>query len=257
MPSSRLPIIAGNWKMNTTPDEAMVLAEDMLDDLESIEGVEIVLCPPTISLVPLAEMMGGGTVLLGAQNMYMAESGAYTGEIAPRMLAPYCRYVILGHSERRTLFGETDEVVTRKVQAALAHGLRPIVCVGENLRENQAHERAAVLDRQVRAVFTNLDPTLAQGCVIAYEPIWAIGTGLAATALDAQLAIHGIRDLLGYLVGPATAATMRIQYGGSVTAANAAELLTQPDIDGALVGGASLKAADFVRICALAQQAKH
>lgn len=257
MPSPRLPIIAGNWKMHTTPDEAMVLAEDMLDDLESIEGVEIVLCPPTISLVPLAEMLGDSSVLLGAQNMYMADSGAYTGEIAPRMLVPYCRYVILGHSERRTLFGETDEMVTRKVQAALAHGLRPIVCVGENLQENQAHERAAVLDRQVRAVFAGMDPAQAQGCVIAYEPIWAIGAGLAATALDAQLAVHGIRDLLGYLVGPVTAAAMRIQYGGSVTAANAAELLAQPDIDGALVGGASLKAADFVRICALAQQAKH
>jgi len=173
------------------------------------------------------------------------------------MLAPYCRYVILGHSERRTLFGETDEIVTRKVQAALAHGLRPIVCVGENLQENQAHERAAVLDRQVRAVFAGLSPAQAQSCVIAYEPLWAIGSGHAATALDAQLAIYGIRDLLGYLVGPATAAAIRIQYGGSVTAANAADLLAQPDIDGALVGGASLKAADFVRICALAQQAKH
>jgi len=257
MPSPRLPIIAGNWKMHTTPDEAMVLAEDMLDDLESIEAVEIVLCPPTISLVPLAEMLSDTAVLLGAQNMFWADSGAYTGEIAPAMLAPYCRYVILGHSERRTLFGETDEIVTRKVQAALAHGLRPIVCVGENLQENQAHERAAVLDRQVRAVFAGLSPAQAQSCVIAYEPLWAIGSGHAATALDAQLAIYGIRDLLGYLVGPATAAAIRIQYGGSVTAANAADLLAQPDIDGALVGGASLKAADFVRICALAQQAKH
>ncbi len=257
MPSPRLPIIAGNWKMHTTPDEAMVLVEDMLDDLESIEAVEIVLCPPVISLVLVAEMLGDSSVLLGAQNMYWANSGAYTGEIAPPMLAPYCRYVILGHSERRNLFGETDEMVARKVQAALAHGLQPIVCVGENLLENQAHERAAVLDRQVRAVFTGLDPAQAHDCVIAYEPIWAIGTGLAATALDAQLAIHGIRDLLGYLVGSATAAAIRIQYGGSVTAANAAELLAQPDIDGALVGGASLKAADFVRICALAQQAKH
>ncbi|HMA36692.1 MAG TPA: triose-phosphate isomerase [Chloroflexia bacterium] len=255
MSSPRLPIIAGNWKMNTTADGAMVLVEDLLDDLDAIDGVEIVLCPPFISLVPVWEMLAETAIGLGAQNMYWEPQGAYTGEISPLMLAPLCRYVILGHSERRTYFGETDATVARKVQAALAHGLRPIVCVGENLQENEAGQRAAVLDRQIRAVFTHMAPEHARSCVVAYEPIWAIGTGRAAHGADAQDAIGGIRALLATLVGAEPAAALRVQYGGSVTGANAAEFFGQPDIDGALVGGASLKAADFVRICALAQQA--
>ncbi|HUS13849.1 MAG TPA: triose-phosphate isomerase [Chloroflexia bacterium] len=257
MAATRTPIIAGNWKMHTTVAAAMILVEDMLDDLDSIEGVEIVLCPPFISLMPVWEMVQETAITVGAQNLYPAPQGAYTGEIAPTMLAPLCRYVILGHSERRTYFGETDEVVAAKVQAALQYGLRPIVCVGESLEEHESHQRGVVLDRQVRAVFSGMDAEQAASCVVAYEPIWAIGTGRAATAMDAQLAINGIRDLLRYLVGPEAAAAIRIQYGGSVTGANAAEFFSQPDIDGALVGGASLKPADFVRICAVAQQAKH
>jgi triosephosphate isomerase (TIM) len=257
MSRHRQPIVAGNWKMNTTADQAVVLAEDMLDDLDAIEGVEIVLCPPFISLVPLWEMLSETTLGLGAQNMYWEEKGAYTGEISPLMLKPLCRYVILGHSERRMYFGETDEIVARKVQAALTHGLRPIICVGENLEQREANQTAAVLDRQIRAVFTDMDPEQARQCVVAYEPIWAIGTGRAAHGPQAQDSISGIRQLLAELVTPDVADGIRIQYGGSVTGANAAEFFQQPDIDGALVGGASLKPDDFVRICAIAQQAKH
>ena len=257
MPDPRTPIIAGNWKMNTTAEAAVLLVEDMLDDLDALEGVEIVLCPPFISLAPVAEMLTDTALGLGAQNMFWEPQGAYTGEISPLMLQPLCRYVILGHSERRQYFGETDAIVARKAGAALQYGLRPIVCVGENLEENTAGGRAAVLDRQVRAVFTGMAPEQARTCVVAYEPIWAIGTGRAAHGADAQAAIAGIRDLLATLVGAEAAAALRIQYGGSVTGANAAEFFAQPDIDGALVGGASLKPADFVRICAVAQQAKH
>ena len=257
MSRHRQPIIAGNWKMNTTADQAVMLAEDMLDDLDAIEGVEIVLCPPFVSLVPLWEMLSETTIGLGAQTMYWEEKGAYTGEISPTMLKPLCRYVILGHSERRTYFGETDEIVARKVHAALAHGLRPIVCVGEDLVEREAGHAAQVLARQIRAVFTGMDPDHAHLCVVAYEPVWAIGTGRAAHGPQAQESISGIRRLLAELASPDVAEGMRIQYGGSVTGANAAEFFEQPDIDGALVGGASLKPDDFVRICAIAQQVKH
>jgi len=256
MPTDRTPIVAGNWKMNTTAEQAVVLVEDMLDDLDAIEGVEIVLCPPFISLVPVHEMLADTPVGLGAQDMFWEEKGAYTGEISPLMLEPLCRYVILGHSEPRQYFGETDEIVTRKVRAALRHNLRPIICIGENLEENESGRRNAVLDRQVRAIFTGMSPTAARTCVVAYEPIWAIGTGKAAHGSDAQEAISGIRRLLAELVGVNTADLIRIQYGGSVTRANAGEFFTQPDIDGALVGGASLKPHDFVRICAIAQQSK-
>ncbi len=255
--SERTPLIAGNWKMHTTADQAMVLVEEMLDDLDSLEGVEIVLCPPFISLMPVHEMIAETGVGLGAQTMFWEPQGAYTGEISPLMLQPLCRYVILGHSERRRYFGESDAVVARKVEAALAHGLRPIICVGEDLDENEAGLRASVLDRQIRAVFTGMPAEQAATCVVAYEPIWAIGTGRPAHGPDAQEAIVSIRVLLGDLVGRAAATAIRIQYGGSVTGANAAEFFAEPDIDGALVGGASLKPADFVRICALAQQAKH
>jgi triosephosphate isomerase len=257
MSTTRTPIVAGNWKMNTTAEQAVVLVEDMLDDLDALEGVEVVLCPPFVSLVPIHEMLADTAVGLGAQNMCWEAKGAYTGEVSPLMLAPLCRYVILGHSERRQYFGETDETVARKVQTALRHNLRPIVCVGENLAENEAGQCNAVLDRQVRAVFTAMDPADARECVIAYEPIWAIGTGKPAHGPDAQDAIGGIRRLLADLVGAETAGILRIQYGGSVTGANAAEFFTQPDIDGALVGGASLKPDDFVRICAIAQESKH
>jgi triosephosphate isomerase (TIM) len=254
MAAERTPIVAGNWKMHTTVESAIALAEDMLDDLDALEGVEVVLCPPFVSLHALWEMVGDTAVTLGAQNMDWRDQGAYTGEISPLMLAPLCRYVIVGHSERRAYFGETDEVVARKAEAALAHGLRPIICVGEDQRQNEAGETAAVLERQVRAVFSDMTTDEARGCVVAYEPIWAIGSGRPAHGADAQQAISGIRTLLRDLVGEDAARGIRIQYGGSVTGANAAEFFSQPDIDGALVGGASLRPADFVRICAVAQQ---
>jgi triosephosphate isomerase len=256
MPAERTPIIAGNWKMHTTVESAIALAEDMLDDLDALEGVEVVLCPPFVSLHALWEMVGDTAVTLGAQNMDWRDQGAYTGEISPLMLAPLCRYVIVGHSERRAYFGETDAVVARKAEAALAHGLRPIICVGEDQRQNEAGETAAVLERQVRAVFSDMTTDEARSCVVAYEPIWAIGSGRPAHGPDAQKAISGIRALLRDLVGEDAARGIRIQYGGSVTGANAAEFFSQPDIDGALVGGASLRPADFVRICAVAHQAR-
>jgi len=242
--------------MNTTVDSAMVLAEDVVDDLDAIEGVEIVLCPPFVGLVLVEDVINGTSVGLGAQNMYWEAQGAFTGEISPLMLQALCKYVILGHSERRTLFGETDEDVSRKVGAALEYNIRPIVCVGENQQQHDARQTAAVLDRQVRAVFTGMSPADAATCVLAYEPIWAIGTGRAAHGPDAQESIGGIRALLSELVGTEAAFEMRLLYGGSVTGANAAEFFSQPDIDGALVGGASLKPADFVRICAVAQQVR-
>ena len=256
MATARTPIVAGNWKMHTTVESAITLVEDMLDDLDALEGVEVVLCPPFVSLHALWEMVGDTAVALGAQNTDWRDQGAYTGEISPLMLAPLCRYVIVGHSERRAYFGETDEVVARKAQAALAHGLRPIICVGEDLQQNEAGQTAAVLERQIRAVFTDMTPDEADNCVVAYEPIWAIGSGRPAHGADAQQAIHDIRMLLRDLVGEKAAEAIRIQYGGSVTGANAAEFFGQPDIDGALVGGASLRPADFVRICAVAQQVR-
>ncbi len=253
---NRLPIIAGNWKMNTTSDEAVALVDDMLDDLTALEGVEIVLCPPSISLVSVRELLVETPIRLGAQNLFWEPKGAFTGEISPTMLEPLCQYVIVGHSERRQYFDETDDIVERKARAALAHNLRPIICVGETLQQYQAGRTRDVVSQQVLNVFTRFTPEQALRCVVAYEPIWAIGTGLAANGEEAQATIAAIRTLLTELFGGGVADQIRIQYGGSVTAANIAEFIGQPDIDGALVGGASLKPADFVRICAITQQIK-
>lgn len=245
----RTPIIAGNWKMNKTVAEARELALAMRDDLDRIRDVDKVLCPPFVSLTTVAEVVAGTAVYVGAQNMYWEERGAFTGEISPVMLQGLCRYVILGHSERRQLFGETDEGVNRKVKAALAHHLIPIICVGENLAQNEAGETEAFVSGQVRAAFAGISADQARLCVVAYEPIWAIGTGKAATAAGANAVIGlTVRGTLADMFGETTAQAIRIQYGGSVTPANIAEFMTQPDIDGALVGGASLKAADFVAI---------
>jgi len=248
----RTPIIAGNWKMNTTVAEALALTDAMLGSLDKINGVEKVLCPPFISLVPLAAKLKGTSVKLGAQNMYFQEKGAYTGEISPAMLAPLCQFVILGHSERRQYFGETDETVNKKVVAALQFGLTPIVCVGERLEENEAGKTEEVVTRQVRGAFATV-PAIGN-TVIAYEPVWAIGTGRAATAEQANSTIGLIRSVVSELFGRSVAEGMRIQYGGSVTAANIAEFIGQPEIDGALVGGASLKADEFIGI--VSQSAK-
>lgn len=242
----RIPIIAGNWKMNTTVSEAVELVKAMQGKLAALNGVERVLCPPFVSLATVGQLIQGSPVKLGAQNMYYEEKGAYTGEVSPLMLAGLCEYVILGHSERRQYFGENDEVVNKKVKAALKVGLKPILCVGERLEENEAGKTEEVVTRQVRGGLAGVDAPIT--LVIAYEPVWAIGTGRAATAPQANATIGLIRRTVAQLYGDGLAQAMRIQYGGSVTAANIAEFVSQPEIDGALVGGASLKAAEFVSI---------
>jgi len=242
----RIPFIAGNWKMNTTATEAEKLVIEMLDKLDRIEGVEKVLCPPFVSLVAVNMMLQGSSIKLGAQNMYFETEGAYTGEISPVMLSELCEFVILGHSERRWYFGETDEIVNKKVKAALANRLKPILCVGERLAENEAGKTEKVVNRQVTAALHGIEPV--SNLVIAYEPVWAIGTGKAASGEQAAATIQFIRDVLAKLWNKITAQDLRILYGGSVTSANIAEFISHPEIDGALVGGASLKAEEFVNI---------
>lgn len=242
----RMPIIAGNWKMNTTATEAAELVKAMKKKLNSISGVEKVLCPPFISLTIVQDLIKGTSIKLGAQNMYYERSGAYTGEISPVMLYGLCEIVVLGHSERRAHFGDTDQIVNKKVQAALAMQLTPIICVGESLEQNEAGEAIKVVTRQVKAAFKGIDSP--QETVIAYEPIWAIGTGKAARGDQANALSGVIRSVVAQLYGNSIAQEMRIQYGGSVTAANTSEFISQPEIDGALVGGASLKAAEFIGI---------
>jgi len=245
----RKPLVAGNWKMNKTVKEASTLVAEILPGLQAISAVERVLCPPYPSLMLISAMLTGTGIGLGAQNMYWEESGAYTGEVSPAMVKEFCDYVILGHSERRTYFGETDETVNRKVKAALDKGLTPIVCVGETLSENKAGITADVVTRQVRSGLEGLNQAQAEKIVIAYEPVWAIGTGLAATGEVANKVVADyIRATLKKQFGEAVAQGVRVLYGGSVTAANAAEFSGQPEIVGALVGGASLKAAEFVSI---------
>ena len=250
----RLPIIAGNWKMNTTIDEAVTLVRDMLDKLDRIAGVEKVLCPPFISLSAVRALLLDSSIKLGAQNLHFEQKGAYTGEISPPMLAGLCEYVILGHSERRQYFGETDEIVNRKVKAALKAGLKPILCVGESLSENEAGKTEEIVTRQIKGALAGIDFT--RDLVTAYEPIWAIGTGKAATGQQANHTIGLIRHTLSDLYGEPAAQAIRIQYGGSVTGANIAEFISQPEIDGALVGGASLKAPDFISIVQQTADAK-
>ena len=239
----RIPIIAGNWKMNNTIFESVRLVGDMKERLESIESVESVVCPPFLSLPKIAEMLMASSIGVGAQNMYHEEKGAFTGEVSPSMLKGICQYVILGHSERRGYFGETDEMVNKKIKAALNAGLKPIVCVGETLEENEAEKTEEVVTRQVKAALDGL--TSLENLVIAYEPIWAIGTGRAATEEQANNTIGLVRNVIGQLFGEASQ-ELRIQYGGSASAANIAALMSQQEIDGALVGGASLKADEFV-----------
>ncbi len=252
--TTRVPIVAGNWKMNKSAVEAAALLEGMLSELKAITGVERVICPPFVALATLAPRLAGSGIGLGAQTMHWEESGAFTGEISPLMLKGLCSHVILGHSERRAFFGETDETVNRRLHAALKHGLTPIVCVGETLAENEAGKTAEVVTRQVKGALAGLTEEQAAGLVVAYEPVWAIGTGKAATPGGANDVIGGmIRPALAELFSGALAQAIRVQYGGSVTAANAAELFGQPDIDGALVGGASLKPSEFVAIVAAAR----
>jgi triosephosphate isomerase len=242
----RIPFIAGNWKMNTTAAEAERLVLEMLERLDKIEGVEKVLCPPFVSLVAISMMLQSSSIKLGAQNMYFEAKGAYTGEISPLMLSELCEFVILGHSERRWYFGETDEQVSKKVKAAVANKLKPILCVGERPEDNEAGKTEEVVSRQVTAALSGTEPV--RDFVIAYEPVWAIGTGKAASGKQAAATIQFIRDVLAKLWNKAVARDLRILYGGSVTGANIAEFISHPEIDGALVGGASLKAEEFVGI---------
>jgi triosephosphate isomerase (TIM) len=247
--SMRKPFVAGNWKMNKTGEDARKLVAEMLPDLQAVSMIDRAICPPFPYLMPIAAMLAGSGVGLGAQNMYWEESGAYTGEVSPKMVAEFCQYVILGHSERRAYFGETDETVNRKVKAAFANNLTPIMCVGETLEENEAGRTGEVVTRQLREGMKGLDAAQAAQLVVAYEPVWAIGTGRAATAEVAN-SVHAdtIRPVLKDMFGAEISQAIRIQYGGSVNAKNAAELFAMPDIDGALVGGAALKSADFVAI---------
>jgi triosephosphate isomerase len=242
----RKPLIAANWKMNTTPAEAVELVRSMLPGLAGIERVETLICPPFISLVPVSGLLGATRVILGAQNCHFEDRGAFTGEISPLMLKGICRYVILGHSERRNLFGETSLVVNKKVKSVLNTGLKPILCIGESLSDNEAGKTADVVGAQLRGSLEGIQDC--SGLVIAYEPVWAIGTGRAATGAQANATIKMIRELLSSMVARQTAEITRILYGGSVTGSNAGEFMSQPEIDGALVGGAGLKPAEFISI---------
>ena len=245
----RTPIVAGNWKMNKTVEEARSLVFSMSTKLREIQGVEKVLCPPFPALLAVSALLQGTDIGLGAQNLHWEEKGAFTGEVAPNMVAEFCQYVIIGHSERRAYFGETDETVNKKVRAALAHDLIPIVCVGETEDEYESGRTGEVVRRQISRGLTEVDPGKAASLIVAYEPIWAIGTGKASSGENANAVLaDNIRPTLTDLFGAETAQAIRIQYGGSVNASNADEFFGQPEIDGALVGGASLKKDDFLAI---------
>jgi len=251
--SRRTPIVAANWKMHTTVRTAVELCQSLRQSIDGVRGVEKVLCPPFVFLALAQQALAGSTIKVGAQNVFWEEKGAFTGEISPPMLADLCEYVIVGHSERRKYFGETDETVNRRLKAALAQGLRPIFCIGETGEERQAGRTEEVLLRQVRGGLAGIE--IAAGFVVAYEPVWAIGTGVPATGAMANEAIALIRWELASLYGGELAEAARIQYGGSVDGANIAEFMAQPEIDGALVGGASLKADVFTAIVEAAASA--
>jgi triosephosphate isomerase len=250
----RKKFVAGNFKMNMTSSEVAPYLEVFRQETEKLNDVDIVLIPPFTAIAKASEILGGAQkIRLGAQNMSPEAKGAYTGEISATMLRDlFVRYVLVGHSERRRLFGETDEFVRRKLITALASELRPILCVGETLEERQAGQEKAVLEGQLRGALDGLTPDQISEVIVAYEPVWAIGTGLTATPEQAQEAHLFIRDYLGKLAGTSLANKARILYGGSVTPANAKELMSQEDIDGALVGGASLDPRGFARIVAAA-----
>ena len=252
----RKPILAGNWKMNMTIADATGFVRSIRRGLNNVRGVDRVICPPFTALAALKDLLSATDIGLGAQNMHWEEGGAHTGEIAPAMLTELCQYVILGHSERRAFFGETDEGVNRKTKTALAHGLLPIVCVGETETEHDAGQTEQVVGGQVRGCLAGLTAEQVAVLVIAYEPVWAIGTGKAATPAGAGAVIGlTIRGTIAELYDEATAQAVRVQYGGSVKPSNVAEFMSHPDIDGALVGGASLKP-DFVDLVRIAAETK-
>jgi triosephosphate isomerase len=249
MNKERKLIVAGNWKMNKTVAEAVDLIRDLIRDLANLKEVDIVVCPPFTALGEVSKEILNSTLRLGAQNMSEHNFGAYTGEIAAGMLKEFSvRYVILGHSERRQYQKESDALVAKKALAAHAASIKPIVCVGETLAEREANQTEKVLDTQVRGSLAGLSKAQMEETILAYEPIWAIGTGKTATAAQAQQAHKFIRDMVGTLFDETVARRVRIQYGGSVKPANARELLNQPDVDGALVGGASLETRSFADI---------
>jgi len=244
----RRPILAANWKMYKTVGEALAFVQEFLPYTKGMDSVEIVLAPPFTALEPVARALAGTKVELAAQNVAAHEEGAFTGEVAPRMLADLgCTYTIVGHSERRQLFGETDDVIARKAELLLAHGIRPIVCVGETLSQRESGQTFELVGAQLEASLSRVPVERAEEVVIAYEPVWAIGTGKTATPTLAQEVHAFIRERLGKAFGEA-AARMRIQYGGSVKPDNVYTLMAEQDIDGALVGGASLHPVSFSRI---------
>ncbi len=244
---ARRKIIAGNWKMNMTPSEAVKLV-NTLKPLVVTEESDVVFCVPAIDIIPVVEACRGTNIAVGAENMYFEEKGAFTGEISPNMLVDAgVKYVIIGHSERREYFAETDETVNKKVLKAFEHGLTPIICCGESLTQREQGITIDWIRQQIKIAFLNVTPEQAKTAVIAYEPIWAIGTGKVATTEQAEEVCGAIRACIGEIYDAATAEAIRIQYGGSVSGASAPELFAQPDIDGGLVGGASLKE-DFGKI---------
>lgn len=244
---SRKKIIAGNWKMNMTPSEAVALINE-LKPLVATEDVDVIFCVPAIDIIPALEAAKGSNIQIGAENMYFEEKGAFTGEISPAMLTDVgVKYVVLGHSERREYFAETDETVNKKVLKAFEHNITPIVCCGETLEQREQGVTIDWIRKQIKIAFLNVTDAQAKTAVIAYEPIWAIGTGKVATTEQAQEVCAAIRVCIGEVYDQATAESIRIQYGGSVSASSAAELFSQPDIDGGLVGGAALKP-DFGQI---------
>ena len=245
----RIPVIAGNWKMNKNIVESVSLVKELKDFVRGIKGVDIVVCPPFNSLWAVKEIINGTNIHLGAQNMYWETKGAFTGETSPLMLKDVgCEYVILGHSERRQYFKETSEEVARKTEVALSVNLIPIVCVGENLEERESGKTESIIEQEIKALFRKIDSTLAARIIVAYEPIWAIGTGKSSSSQDASLIIKFIRELFSSKYGSKIAERIRILYGGSVNPKNIDEFMNESDIDGSLVGGASLHALSFSQI---------
>jgi triosephosphate isomerase len=251
----RRPIIAGNWKMNKTVNEAEEFTKALKEKLQDIAGVDIVICPPFTCLAPIAGIIQGANIQLGAQDIYWEDSGAFTGEISCPMLKELgCKYVIIGHSERRAYFSETNESVNKKIKAVLRHNLIPIMCVGERLEEREKGKTFEIIKSHLQDGLKDLTAEQIKRTVIAYEPVWAIGTGRTATPNQAQEVHRYIRSLLAELYDRDTAVLVRIQYGGSVKPENIAELMVQEDVDGSLVGGASLNLDSFVRIVKAVRQ---
>ncbi len=248
----RTPLIAGNWKMNTTLNEAVQLVKSLKQTINSISAVEKLVCPPFISLAAVRDELAGSEIKVGAQNMYSEEKGAYTGEVSAVMLKDLCQFVIIGHSERRQYFNENGPMLSKKILAAIKHNLKPILCVGENLQQYEAGQTNFVVSEQFKTSLAGVEQS--GTLTIAYEPVWAIGTGKAASGQQAQETIAFIRGLAIAKYGEKAASEMRILYGGSVTPVNMAEYISQADIDGALVGGASLKTADFTQIVKITSQ---